>query len=35
MTGSANEIRNQTKNDDPLLRPTMPPARPKEKAMIR
>src|SRR5439155_975296 len=28
-------IRNQRKNDEPLMRPTIPPARPKKNAIVR
>ena len=31
MNGDDAEIRNQRKNELPLIRPTMPPARPKKK----
>src|SRR6187200_2406380 len=35
MNGSTPEIRNQMKKDEPLLRPTMPPASANENAMTR
>ena len=33
ITGTLAEIRNQRTNELPLMRPTMPPARPKQRAM--
>src|SRR3954447_22326022 len=35
MNGGIAEIRNHSRNELPLIRPTMPPARPKQKAMTR
>src|SRR3954469_24759422 len=35
MNGRIAEIRNHRRNDEPLRRPTIPPARPKNRAMIR
>src|SRR5690242_423371 len=34
MKGGTTEMRNQSRNELPLTRPMIPPARPKEKAMI-
>src|SRR3954462_12932018 len=34
MTGKTAEIRNHRKNDEPLMRPTRPPAIPKARAIV-